>query len=262
MRLVLAFLRRDLRIERSYRAALVGQLLGGLLFLATFAVLSPVVRSDFEAEFGSSYFAFVAVGLAVTGALLSALQAFSASLREAQVEGSLEAMMLSPAPSQDVVSAMGAWPLVVGMGFSAVTVVTAAAFGASFRVHWPALALTAVLSLAAFAGLGLLGAAAVMVAKRGNPVATLVGMVGSLTAGAYAPVATFPGWLQAVASANPMTYALRAWRGALLQGRAPGQLAGSLLVLAGLAAAAVPLGRWALRRALAVARRDGTLAAY
>lgn len=262
MRLVVAFLRRDLRIERSYRAALVGQLIGGLLFLATFGVLSPVIRQDFEAEFGSSYFAFVAVGLAVTGALLSAIQAFSASLREAQVEGTLEAMMLSPSRSEDVVSAMGAWPLLVGIGFSVATLVAAGGFGAGYRINWLALAVTAVLSLAAFAGLGLLGAAAVMVAKRGNPVATLIGMVGSLTAGAYAPVSTFPGWLQAVATANPMTYAVRSWRGALLAGQSPADLAGSLAVLATMAAVALPLGRWSLRRAVGVARRDGTLAGY
>ena len=46
---------------------------------------------------------------------------------------------------------------------------------------------------------GLLSAAGVLLTKRGNPVATIVGMVGSLTAGAYAPVDTFPHWLRWVA---------------------------------------------------------------
>jgi ABC-2 type transport system permease protein len=261
-RLVAAFLRRDLRIERSYRAALIGQAAGGLMFLATFAILTPVVRDDFEARFGTSYLSFVAVGLAVTGALLTALQAFSSSLREAQVEGTLEAMMLSPARSEDVVTAMGAWPLLVGTGFSVGTLAAAAVGGAELHIHPLTLVAAAALSLAAFVGLGLTGAAAVLVAQRGNPVATLIGMAGSLTAGAYAPVETFPGWLQAVAAANHMTYALDAWRAALLSGEPPAAVGRELVVLAGLAVVAVPLGRLSVKRALAVARRNGSLASY
>ena len=260
--LVRAFVRRDFRIERSYRAAVAGQVLGGLLFLATFGVISPIVRSDFDSQFGTSYFAFVATGIAVTGALLAALQSFASSLRDAQLEGTLEGMLLAPVPNEDVVACMGAWPLLVGFGFTTLTITAAWIAGARLSVNWISLGLTAAASLAAFAGLGLIAAAGVMVAKRGNPVATLVGMAGSLSAGAYAPTSTFPGWLRAVASANPMTYALRAWRGALLDARPPADLAGSLAVLAGLAVVALPVSRWALRRALAAARRDGTLATY
>jgi len=261
-RLVGAFVRRDLRVMRSYRAAMFGQVLGTLLFLASFAVVAPIVSDDFGDRYGAGYVAFAAVGIAVTGALLSALQAFSESVREAQLEGTLEAILMAPVRREAVVAAMGAYPVLAGTVAAALTVSVAAAFAGGFDVHPVSVLLALVVSLAAFAALGLLAAAAVLVAKRGNPVATLIGMVGAVTAGAYAPVDTFPGWLQAVADVNPLTYALDAWRTATLRGEGPGAVAGDLAVLGAVAVVVGPFSWWVLRRAIDVARRDGTLVSY
>ena len=257
-----AFVLRDLRVARSYRAALIGQVVGTLLFLASFAVVAPVIRDDFADEYGAGYIAFAAVGIAVTGALLSALQAFSESVREAQLEGTLEAILMAPARREVVLASMGTYPLLAGVVAAGLTLGVAAVAVGGFDVHPVSLALTMIVSLAAFAVLGLLAGAVVLVAKRGNPLATLLGMVGAVTAGAYAPVSTFPGWLQGVARVNPMTYAIDAWRGATLGGEAPGAVAGDLAVLAAVSVVVAPLAWWALRAAVDVARRDGTLVTY
>jgi ABC-2 type transport system permease protein len=261
-RLVGAFVRRDVRIMRSYRAALVGQILGTLLFLASFAVVAPIVSDDFGDTYGAGYVAFAAVGIAVTGALLSALQAFSDSVREGQLEGTLEAILMAPVRREAVVAAMGAYPVLAGTVGALLTIAVAGVFAGGFDVHPVSVLLALVVSLAAFAALGLLAAAAVLVAKRGNPVATLVGMVGAVTAGAYAPVDTFPGWLQGVAAVNPMTYALDAWRSATLLGEGPADVAADLTVLGAVAVVVGPLSWWVLGRAIDVARRDGTLVTY
>lgn len=261
-RRVVAFVVRDVRIARSYRAALVGQVTGTLLFLASFALVAPVVTDDFAARFGSGYAAYAAVGIAITGVLLSALQAFSESVREAQLEGTLEAVLMAPARRQGLVAAMGAFPVVAGLVAAILTLAVAAAAAGDFDPHPASVALAAVASLAAFAALGLLAAAAVLVAKRGNPVATLVGMVGAVTGGAYAPVDTFPRWLERVAALNPVTYALDAWRGALLDGEAPGGIGEPVAVLVAVAVVVTPIAWWALGRAIDVARADGTLGSY
>jgi ABC-2 type transport system permease protein len=262
MRIVRAFLVRDLRIARSYRAAFVGQVLGTLLFLASFAVVAPVVRSDFSSRFGSGYAAFAAVGIAITGVLLSALQAFSESVREAQLEGTLEAILMAPSRREGLVAAMGAYPVVAGLLGASLTLVIAAIFAGDFDVQPVSVVLAALASLGAFASLGLLAGAAMLIVKRGNPVATIVGMVGAVAGGAYAPVDTFPGWLARVADVNPVTYALDAWRGALLDARSPGDLAHPLVVLVAVAVVIGPIAWWCLGRALDVARADGTLGSY
>ena len=262
VRMVMSFLRRDLRVMRSYRAAMLGQVVGTLLFLASFAVVAPIISDDFGDEYGAGYIAFAAVGIAVTGALLSALQAFSDSVREAQLEGTLEAILMAPVRREAVVAAMGAYPLLAGTVAAGLTLGVAAALVGGFDVHPVSALLALAVSLAAFAALGLLSAAVVLVVKRGNPLATLVGMVGAVTAGAYAPVDTFPGWLQAIAAINPMTYALDAWRSATLLGEGPADVAGDLAVLLVVALVVGPLSWGVLRRAIDVARRDGTLITY
>ena len=138
----------------------------------------------------------------------------------------------------------------------------AAVAGVGFHINVASLALVVPVSVLAFAGLGLLSAAGVLVVKRGDPVSTVLGLTGALTAGAYAPVSTFPSWLRAIAACNPMTYALDAWRGALLQAKAPNELIGPLLVLTLMSIVALPVARWGLRRALVLARAEGTLASY
>lgn len=260
--MILAYLRRDLSIERSYRAALAGHLLGGLLFVASFAVVAPVVRDDFAARHGSGYASWAAVGIAVTGLLLSAVQSMSTAVRQAQLEGTLEVQLLAPVTPQRVVSAMGAFPLTVGAGATALTLAVAAASTGAFDVDPLTLLLAATGSVAAFAGLGLASAAAVVVARRGDPVALALAMVGGLSAGAYAPVDTLPGPLQAVAAVNPLTHALEAWRAGLLDGAGPGTVAPALAVLAATAAVALPAGWWLLGRAVGIARSEGLLAGY
>jgi ABC-2 type transport system permease protein len=257
-----AFLQRDLRIARTYRTAFAGQIIGLLLFVATFGVVASVVRNDFAAKYGTGYFAFAAVGVAVTGVLVAAMQSFSMSLRDAQVEGTLEAMLLAPAPHEQIVGLMGVWPLVAGLLGASVTIAVAALTAGGFHINIASLALVVPTSMLAFGGIGLLSAASVIVVKKGDPISVMLGMIGSLTAGAYAPIASFPRWLQIVADCNPMTYALEAWRGALLHGSAPQHIAGSLAVLATMAIVSIPLARIALRRALVLARAEGTLTSY
>lgn len=257
-----AFVRRDARIERTYRAALAGQLLGGLLFLCTFALLSPVVRDDFDARYGTGYLGWAIVGVTVSGFLITTMQAMAGSLRGAQLEGTLEATLMAPAGHAHLLALMGTWPVLAGAAMSTITISVTAAFGVGYHVNIASLVLAVGLSVVGCVGLGLVSAAAVLVARRGDPVAVLVGMLGSLSAGAYAPVATFPGWLQTIAAANPLTYALQVWRGALLLGSSPTDLANPLAVVALTAVLVVPVGWWLLSKAIEIARTDGLLAGY
>jgi ABC-2 type transport system permease protein len=262
LRLARAFLRRDLQVARSYRIAFISQAVGTILFLAAFAVVTPIVSDDFSSRYGAGYTAYAAVGIAVTGTLLSALQTFAESIREAQLDGTLEVVLMTPASRPSVIAAMGAFPVLAGLVSTALTLILAAVATGDFSIAPLSLVLAALASIAAFSALGLLAGAAMLVVKRGNPVASIVGLLGAIAGGAYAPVDTFPGWLQRIADINPITYALDAWRGALLEGRGPGSIADSLLVLVAIAVAITPLAWHALGKALDLARTDGTLATY
>jgi ABC-2 type transport system permease protein len=80
-----------------------------------------------------------------------------------------------------------------------------------------------------------------------------------LISGVYAPVDVLPGWLQVLSPLSPMTYVLRAVRAGLLEGAAPGAVAGDLLILALMGVALIPIGLMVFRSAERYARRTGRL---
>ncbi len=107
-------------------------------------------------------------------------------------------------------------------------------------------------TLLAFSGLGVLSAAYLLLFKRGNPAKWFILGVSSITGGMLFPVNILPPWLQFVARLNPVTYAMDAMRGALLDGASILTLAHPLLLLLAFAVVLLPTSvlvfSWALRR--------------
>ncbi|MDN5918602.1 MAG: ABC transporter permease [Pseudonocardia sp.] len=64
----------------------------------------------------------------------------------------------------------------------------------------------------------------------------------------FVPVATMPGWLQAVVNANPVTFLADAARGLMIGGPVAVPVIGSLLWTAAILAIFVPLSMWAFKR--------------
>jgi ABC-type polysaccharide/polyol phosphate export permease len=67
-------------------------------------------------------------------------------------------------------------------------------------------------------GLGLLGAAAMLTFRRGGGAVMIGATILGLLSGAYFPLDLLPGWLEAVASVNPVAIAIDSVRQALLSG--------------------------------------------
>jgi ABC-2 type transport system permease protein len=63
-----------------------------------------------------------------------------------------------------------------------------------------------------------------------------------LVSGVYYSVEVLPGWLQVLSTVSPATYILDGIRGALVEGKSVGDLAGTLLTLVLFGAVLVPGG--------------------
>ena len=120
----------------------------------------------------------------------------------------------------------------------------------------------ALLALASFSGLGLLATATLIQTKRGG---TLIGFAASafaLLGGVFYPVSILPGWLQAMAHALPISYALDGVRRASLRSPDLAAIGLDALVLVLYTAVLLPLAflvsGWSVDRA----RRAGSLAQY
>src|ERR687894_38541 len=75
----------------------------------------------------------------------------------------------------------------------------------------------------------------------------------------YYPVDVLPGWMQAIATVSPVTYALEGSRQALQEGAGAGELWGSIWPLIIMGAVFVPLGLWVFHVGERYAKRTGKL---
>ena len=266
-RALLAFLRRDLRTNRSYRFAFVLQLVGITSSLWMYFFLSRTMgggQPAVLAAYGGNLFGFIIVGTAFWGLLSTALTGTLNAVRSEQRGGTMEALLVTTTPPWLLVLGGIGLPLLIGLGQLILYLAGAAlVFQVDWgRADWGLVALLLVLALAHTATLGLLVAAAIIIVKRGDALVGLLTGVIALLSGIFYPIEVLPAPLQWLARGLPLTHALRGLRQALFHAGSPGEIGSVLLILAGSTVVLGPVAAWALNQALAYARRDGHLAGF
>lgn len=214
MKLLLAFLLRDARIERAYRFDLAVKAAGVLFQLAVFFFIARYVAIK-------DYFPFVLAGLAFSRFFQFWLGVFAENVRQEQFWGTAEVLFLAPARSLSVLLASAAGKFAfLATELAAYSLLGAFLFGVKFHVHFAAVLLI-MLNAACFAGIGLAAGSFIMAFKRGDPVGWLAGSAADLLSGVYFPVTVLPFGLAAVAKWLPTTLALDGWRASFLNGSFP-----------------------------------------
>ncbi|MGH3118101.1 MAG: ABC transporter permease [Gaiellales bacterium] len=267
LRKVPAFSRRDLLVLWSYRLSFLSDWLSLLAQTAVFSFVGRLVDPDSLPVFGGqhpSYVGFVAVGLVFASFVQVSLARVSGAIRQEQLMGTLESVLLTPTAPAVVQLGSVVFDLVYVPLRTAVFLLLVSLF---LDVHvsvaglLPAAAV--VLAFVPFVwGLGVAFAAGVLTFKRGSAAVGLGGTALTITSGTYFPVVALPGWLRAVADLNPLTIALDATREALLGGAGWSTVGPALVVLIPAGAVSLSLGFTAFRAALARERRRGTLGLY
>jgi ABC-2 type transport system permease protein len=266
-RVFAAFVRRELAAMTGYRAAFVTRVLGfGFLAISLvfFSRFVGAAANPHMAAYGGNYLGFVAIGFLAAELQTVGATGLARRVRMAQMMGTLEAEMATPAPPWMV---LGVTPLYEFGGAALRS--TAYLLGATMlvglalpRANPLTVAVTAPLVLAAFAGLGLLTAGSTMLVRRTNPVSVILGSLSFFVSGVVYPVSVLPHWLQLVGRFLPLTHALVALRAAFLVGLPPSAVRGSLFALALFAAVLIPAGTATFAYALRRARIDGSLTHY
>lgn len=267
MRKVLAFAKRDLQIEASYRFYFASQVVSIALSIASYYFLARFVGpplSPLLRDYGGDYFAFILIGVALNDYLTTSLNAFSRSIRESQLAGTLEALLTTRTSLSTIIVSSAVYPFLwtslnvlfyIGLGFGL--------FGLRFaRGNWPGALVVLAIGILVFSGFGILSASFIMVFKRASPVAWLMGSLSWLLGGVLYPVSVLPGWLQSLAALLPITHAIEGMRAALLQGQPWSGLVRPIGALALFAAIVLPLSLLSFERAVRQARIDGSLGQY
>jgi ABC-2 type transport system permease protein len=267
VRKTLAFVRRDFLIAWSYRTAFFSDWLNLFFQIALFSFVGYLVDPALLPSYGGgqvSYVEFVAVGIAVTSFLQIGLSRVVTVIRNEQLMGTLESLLLTPtAPTTLQLGSVMYDIIYIPIRTFVFLALTSLVLGASFDASG---LLPAAAILVAFIpvvwGLGMISAAGVVVFRRGLGVVGILTVLLTMTSSTYVPLDAFPAWLQTLARLNPVTLTLTGARDALLGGAGWAEILPTFEVLVPTAAATIALGVVAFRLALRNERRRGTLGLY
>lgn len=261
-----AFLRRDLRDALTYKLSFVTSVTSIFLSSATFYFVARLVPRDAPslAPFGGDYFSFAVVGIAFSSLLGVFQEGLASVVRSAQLAGTLEALLVTPAPLPAVLFGSSLYALLFQVFRTALHLgVALAFFGLSLgRVNVPGVLAVGALTVLCFLSVGILSASFILVYKLGNPFGWVLGSVSGLLGGVVFPVALLPPWIRWASSLLPVTYALDGMRKSLLASAGFAEVLPDVAALAAFAAVLLPLSLAAFRLAVRKAKRDGTLSHY
>lgn len=232
---IYALIRRDWRIMRSYRTALVSDLVFGCLNLVVYYYISRTVKVSVRGglDGAPNYFAFVAVGVSLSIVLQAATTGVSRRLREEQLTGTLEALYAQPISATEVALGLAGFPFLFAIIRAFLYLLIAGLLlGLSFaHCAWVGLFASFLVTGLALGTIGMALAALVLVFKRAETVGTLAIFGMCLLGGAFFSAHVLPHWARPLAEIVPTRFAFSAARGALFGG----EWISPTLVLAGMA---------------------------
>lgn len=259
-----AFIKRDFLVQVSYRLAFLLQIVGMLASLAALYFMTKMIDPNAAGLNGVPPFAYVLVGLAFLGYFSTALYAFSSKIRDEQMLGTLEAMLVTPTRTSLVILFSASWDFAYGaIRLILYLIFATLVFRVELDVASPGtLLLGVLLTLLSSAGLGILSASFILYFKRGDPVNFLLSGLTTFFGTVFFPVEQLPEWIRPLADFVPLSWSLRIVRGSLLQGMTLQDLGRDIGVLAGMTVVLVPLSLMASRFAIRRAKREGSLVQY
>jgi len=263
----LAFIRRDLQTQVSYRLDFLMRIGGTLISVSIFYFISQVLGtavSPYLRTYDTDYFHFALLGIAFYPFINLSTDSLADAVHESQHTGTLEVLFLSPTPILASLFMSTLWRYCWSFGESLFYLLVAdLVFRA--QLDWASMfsaLLVVLLSVLANAGVGLINASFVLVTKRTSPLARLLGLVTNLLAGVYFPVEVLPRWLHMFGQFLPATYSFDALRRTMLQSASLTDVGHDLLALAAFTVVLLPIGVVAFRRAVRWAKADGSLSQF
>jgi ABC-2 type transport system permease protein len=262
----LVFLKRDFLIQTSYRAGFAVQILGIFVAVPGFYFLSKVFNgatSDVMDRYGGNYFAFLLLGIAFVDYLALSLKTFNESLRESQLMGTFEIVLLAPVRLWEVLIYSSTWGYIFTTMRFAAYIGCGMLFGLNLDAANVGSAIVVLsVSIVAFAALGMLIASVTVVIKRGEGLVTMASVLSSLLGGIIYPIEVMPHWMQTLAKFLPITHALEAMRLALLRSATITELLPSIAILLLFSAVLMPIALLAFGYAVQWGKISGTLSQY
>ena len=263
----LAFIKKDFLVESSYKLSFIFRIFGVLITIFTYFFIDKLFGHRIVGhlqQFGVTYFSYVLLSMAFFSYVGVGLGSFSSRIRLEQMQGTLEAILLTPTKISTILFSLALWNFLFATLDMAIYI-TLGIF--LFKIDFSNINISSTLvilflTIISFSGLGILSASFIMVFKRGNPVGWIINSMEGLIGGVYFPITIMPAWLQFLAKFLPITHAIRAIELAVYRGYSITQLAKEITFLLLFALLLLPLSLAVFKYALKKTRREGSLVKY
>lgn len=271
LRRIRAFFIRDLQLALSYRLEFFIKILWILGVTTTFFFISRIATGGIfvtRYEQWQELLPAWLVGLAMLNYFLVGFSSLANAIRQEQMQGTLESVLLTPINVPTVIVSSSAWAYIETTFYSFLYLFFGwLFFNVSYRGSFLLAAVFLILTTLVLACLGILSASFAMVFKRGDPFAILLGAGTALFSGVFYPKEMLRDAIgnaggRALSDVNPATHGIDAIRGILIQGKGLGEVDTQLLTLLGFLAVLLPFSLWVFGRAVKRAKREGSLIQY
>ena len=265
LRRVWAFVARDWRLELSYRMQFFLRILSILIVVTTLFFISKIFAGFTDPRFEQWRDPLAAwlTGLAVLNYFMTGFSSLANSIRQEQMQGTLESVLLTPINLPTVIVASSAWDFLETTFFSFLYLFFGRVFfGVHYRGSFILALVFLLLTTVVLACLGILSASFAMVFKRGDPFGILLGTGSALFSGVFFPTQLLGSGFHAVSRALPPTYGLDGIRRVLIEGQGLSQVREPLLTLFIFLVVLLPFSLWVFGRAVRRAKREGSLIQY
>ncbi len=268
-RRIWAFLARDWRLELSYRMQFFLRVLSILIVVTTLFFISKIFTGFADPRFSQWRDPLAAwlTGLAVLNYFMTGFSSLANAIRQEQVQGTLESVLMTPISVPTVIVASSAWDFVQATFFSSLYLFFGWLF---FDVHYRGSFLLAlmflVLTTVVLSCLGILSASFAMVFKRGDPFGIFLGTGSALFSGVFFPTQLINQYagsgVASISRALPPTYGLDGIRRVLIEGQSLRDVQQPLIMLLIFLIVLLPFSLWVFGRAVRKAKREGSLIQY
>lgn len=202
------------------------------------------------------------IGLAVLNYFMTGFSSLANAVRAEQSQGTLESVLMTPINLPTLIASSSAWPLAQATLLSALYPFFGwLFFGVTFQGNFLLALLLLILTTLVLASIGILSASFAIVFKRGDPFGILLGTGAALFSGVFFPVELL-GNFNYISRALPTTYGISGISGVLLEGHGLSEIRQPLITLCLFLAVLLPFSLWVFSRAVARAKREGSLIQY
>ena len=254
---VFAFVKKEFLTEISYRFAFFFHMFGIFAWILTFYFIDKMFGSVITPHlkpYGVNYFSYVLLGIAFFAYVGTSIGGFATRIRNEQLMGTLEALVVTPTKITTIIISMWVWGFIWASISVLIYLISGVfLFGVDLtNINLLSAFVILVLTITSFSGLGLLAGSFIMLLKRGQPVSWVMNTLFELLGGVYFPIAVLPGWLQSISHLLPVTYSIRAMQLAVYKGYSLQSLTSDITALLVFSIILLPSGlltfKWAFQR--------------